>query len=371
MGICNSTSHKSSNKKLKVIAANKNKNSTTTSKASQSTSFTSTKPTYILPYNLCKHSDIQDEYIILSELGSGVSGTVCEAESISTKAKFAIKRINKSTIKFKDNIIKEAELNRQLNHPNIIKCYDIYEDESTISFVLELGEGGDLFDFIINSPNKSIPLDLAIDLIEQMLETISFLHNNKRIVHRDLKPENFMISINANNTPFIKLIDFGFATNIPEGKNNLLSDWVGTPAYAAPELILHDDYDEKVDMWAIGVIMFNMLTGLEPFQGKTKSDLYEEIRFKKIKFDVIKDEQMRSFISRFLDRNAKTRINAKDALRMIKQIKKEKDNLLTIDYDINNNNNNLSKINKKEFNLLIGNIVESQQVSGINMINVS
>ena len=369
MGICNSTSHKSSNKKLKVIAANKNKNSTTTSKASQSTSFTSTKPTYILPYNLCKHSDIQDEYIILSELGSGVSGTVCEAESISTKAKFAIKRINKSTIKFKDNIVKEAELNRQLNHPNIIKCYDIYEDESTISFVLELGEGGDLFDFIINSPNKSIPLDLAIDLIEQMLETISFLHNNKRIVHRDLKPENFMININTNNTPFIKLIDFGFATNIPEGKDNLLSDWVGTPAYAAPELIVHDDYDEKVDMWAIGVIMFNMLTGLEPFQGKTKSDLYEEIRFKKIKFDVIKDEQMRRFISRFLDRNAKTRINAEDALRMIKQIKKEKDNLLTKDYDINNNNN-LSKINKKEFNLLVGNIVESQQVAGINMINV-
>ena len=370
MGICNSTSHSSAKKKLKVITAAKNKNSNTTSKASQSTSFASIKPTYILPYNLCKHSDIHEEYTILSELGSGISGTVCEAESISTKAKFAIKRINKLTIKYKDNIIKEAELNKQLNHPNIIKCYDIYEDESTISFVLELGEGGDLFDFIVNSPNKHIPLDLAIDLTEQILETVSFLHNTKRIVHRDLKPENFMISINAGNTPFIKLIDFGFATYIPQGKDNLLSDWVGTPAYAAPELIVHDDYDEKVDIWAIGVIMFNMLTGTEPFQGKTKSDLYEEIKFKKIKFDAIKDEQMREFISKFFDRNAKTRITAEDALSIIKEIKKEKDNILA-NHDINNSNNNsLSDVNNKEFNSLFANIVERQQVVGINMINV-
>ena len=179
-----------------------------------------------------------------------------------------------------------------------------------------------------------------------------------------------MISINAGNTPFIKLIDFGFATYIPQGKDNLLSDWVGTPAYAAPELIVHDDYDEKVDIWAIGVIMFNMLTGTEPFQGKTKSDLYEEIKFKKIKFDAIKDEQMREFISKFFDRNAKTRITAEDALSIIKEIKKEKDNILA-NHDINNSNNNsLSDVNNKEFNSLFANIVERQQVVGINMINV-
>ena len=339
MGTCNSTQTNSSSKRAnasKHLPKQNQTNSITTDKHSSSTTCTSIPTNYILPPSLCKYSDITKDYKILSELGSGISGTVCEAESMSNE-KVAIKRINKSNIKFKDCVIKEAELNKLLSHPNIIKCYDIYED--TISFVLELGEGGDLFDFIVNSPNGCVPLDLSIDLIEQILETITYLHVTKGIVHRDLKPENFMISIDKNNKPLVKLIDFGFATYIPKDKNSLLTECVGTPAYSASEIAVHDDYDEKVDIWAIGVIMFNMLTGLEPFQGNSHSNLNYEIKYKKIRYDAITDEKMRNFVSRFLDRNAKTRISAKDALKVIKQIKQDNNDLLNGKQLINENNN--------------------------------
>ena len=307
-----------------------------------STKSSSIKDDYLLPETYAKHDDITKYYKISPFfLGKGSSGVVCEAES-STCEKFAIKRINKSSLKPSHNIHKEAEFNLSINHPNIIKCYDIYEDIKTISFVMELGEGGDLFDFIVNTPTGQVPLDASIDIAEQILSTVTYLHTEKGIVHRDLKPENFMVTINEQNRPLVKLIDFGLATYIPKDKNSPLTEYVGTPQYAAPEVVNHDCYDEKVDIWSTGVILFNMLTGNEPFRGESRSELNDQIKYKRVNFSLLENDSMRELVKKMLERDVKMRVSANEALEIIRKIKKERDEMIMIEKkkdDIKENKN--------------------------------
>lgn len=330
MGICfseNSEHHKKKN--LNNNQTQKHKSSFQT-KQNQNNFSDSTKASnagkkeeYILPSSLANHDNINNYYSISSEvLGKGASGEVCEAEDSSGK-KYAIKRINKSSIKSKQAIIKEAEYNKKIQHEHIIQCHNIFEDKDTISFVLDLAEGGDLFDLIVNSPKQHLPLYIAIILLEQILETVSYLHNIVGVVHRDIKPENLMVVIHKDNMPEIKVIDFGLSADIPKKDvpSTYLKDFVGTPSYAAPEIINRSPYDEKVDIWSLGVLMYNMLTGLEPFAAKYTSQLHEQIILKRITFEKINDEVMREFCKKFLERNPDKRIDAQTALEEIRQIK--------------------------------------------------
>ena len=211
---------------------------------------------------------------------------------------------------------------------------------------MELGEGGDLFDFIVNSPIGHLPLDITIELTEQILSILVYLHYEIKIIHRDLKPENFLITIDDNNNIQIKLIDFGMSTFYVKGKK--LYEYLGTPNYAAPEIVLEDGYNEKVDIWAMGVILFNMLTGFEPFKGRNEAELENEIKCKEIDFEIIENEDMRNLCKKMLNRIEYERINAKDAYDEIIKIKKERERvyneeLKKMEGDINDN-----KIYKKE-----------------------
>lgn len=188
--------------------------------------------------------------------------------------------IKKEKIKIKSytRFILEAEISLKLNHENIIKYYEIFEDDEYITYVMELAEGGDLFDFIIGCPLGHLPADIVIALSIQIFSVVNYLHLEKGIMHRDLKPENFLIKIDADNKPLIKLIDFGFATYIPKNGEKI-AEFLGTREYAAPEIMQAKGYQEKVDEWALGVIMYNMLTGFEPFRGNTPSELRDSVLF--------------------------------------------------------------------------------------------
>jgi len=280
------------------------------------------KSDYILSLKDSKREDITKYYKLSSEIiGEGTGGTVCTGEnSLGT---FAIKRINKDKLLDIESLMQEVKYSK-LNHPNIIKYYDIFEDLKTISFVMELGDGGDLFDFILNSPLGKLTVDLTLDLLIQILDVLKFLHNEVKIIHRDLKPENFMILIGENDRPIIKLIDFGYAIDIPEN-NKLLFEVVGTLSYSSPELLNKFGYNEKIDIWSLGIIIFNMLTGLEPFNNDTDSQLESQIKFKKIQFDFIDNEQMRDLVRKMLERNPHKRISANEAFDIVSEIKKERD----------------------------------------------
>jgi len=279
---------------------------------------------YILPENLAKRDDINKYYKISEKiLGEGASGIVCigEKDGIS----YAIKKIRKNKIHKKAPFISEAEISLQLRHKNIITYYEIYEDLNYISYVMDLGEGGDLFDFIVGCPLGRLPADIVMNLLIQIFGVVDYLHTEKGIVHRDLKPENFMIKIDESNEPQIKLIDFGFATYIPKDGTKI-KDYLGTREYAAPEILEGTGYMEKVDEWAIGVIMYNMLTGYEPFKGSTPSQIKDNVLFATIKFDKIEDNDLRELNEKLLNRFVSKRITCKEALREVKRIKVERDN---------------------------------------------
>ena len=282
------------------------------------------KDGFILPKTISKRDNINKYYKITENLlGEGSSGIVCIGEKNGKK--YAIKKIYKDKIKLVKPFILEAEISLKLNHENIITYYEIYEDSKYISYVMDLGEGGDLFDFILGCPLGHLPADIVMELLIQIFDVVDYLHTKKGIVHRDLKPENFMIKINKYNKPQIKLIDFGFATYIPE-EGEKLTEVLGTRKYAAPEILDKSGYREKVDEWAIGVIMFNMLTGYEPFKGKTPSKIKDSVLYDKIKFEKIEDNDLRELNEKLLNRYISKRISCKEALIEIKKIKVEREN---------------------------------------------
>ena len=286
--------------------------------------FSKQKDGYILPKNLAKRDNINKYYKISKDvLGRGASGFVCIGEKNGKQ--YAIKKILKEKIKVLKPFILEAEISLQIKHKNIIEYYEIFEDSEYISYVMDIGEGGDLFDFITQCPLGYLPADIVMDLLIQIFEVVDYLHTQKRIVHRDLKPENFMIKINEFNKPQIKLIDFGFATYIPENGEKL-TDILGTREYAAPEILQKSGYREKVDEWSIGVIMFNMLTGYEPFKGETPSEIADSVIFSTIKFEKIEDNDLREINEKLLNRFVAKRITCKEALIEVKRIKIEREN---------------------------------------------
>ena len=328
MGVCDSTTENSKNSKdndsLSSLDNYSTGDFTKGNSKKKSNSNYKTKDGFILPENLSKRTNINKYYNITQKvLGEGASGVVCIGEKDGKQ--YAIKKIRKDKIKALKPFILEAEISLQLKHENIITYYEIYEDSEYISYVMDLGEGGDLFDFIVGCPLGHLPADIVIDLLIQIFGVVDYLHSVKGIVHRDLKPENFMIKIDTYNKPQVKLIDFGFATYIPKNEEKI-REYLGTREYAAPEILQEDGYREKVDEWAIGVIMYNMLTGFEPFKGNTPSEIKDSVLFATIKFDKIEDNDLRELNEKLLNRFVAKRITCKEALLEIKRIKVERDN---------------------------------------------
>ena len=279
---------------------------------------------YLLPTVLAKRDDINKYYNIQGKiLGEGAYGQVRIGEKNGKI--YAIKKIKKDKIKEFKPLLLEADISLQMKHENIITYYEIFEDLEYISYVMDIGEGGDLFDFIVGCPLGHLPADIVIELLIQIFGVVDYLHSFKGIIHRDLKPENFMIKINIFNKPQIKLIDFGLATYFPKNGQKL-KELLGTREYAAPEILDGSGYLEKVDEWAIGVIMYNMLTGFEPFKGQSPTEIKDSILFSKVKFNIIEDVELRELNEKLLNRYVARRITSKEALLELKKIKVERDN---------------------------------------------
>ena len=140
---------------------------------------------------------------------------------------------------------------------------------------MELIDGGDLYDFIMNLKDHKVKEETCAELFIQMLSAIQYLHDVKNIVHRDIKHENFLMK-QENTTLKVILIDFGFASVCHE--REYLTDEVGSLQYMAPELLIdHGEHNQSVDLWALGVVLFNMLTGKQPFSRKKGAGGDEEL----------------------------------------------------------------------------------------------
>jgi serine/threonine protein kinase len=254
------------------------------------------------------------------KIGRGSSGQVLLGSDKEGRA-YAIKVIRKKLILNGQLLANEVRIGTKLNHPNILGIKEVYEDMKTISIVMEYCESGDLFDFIMNSPQKRLDDFNTIDLLIQILSSLDYLHNVLKICHRDLKPENFLISINQQNRPILKLIDFGLATYIYRGEK--MKGKIGTTMYMAPEILKNEPFNEKIDVWSAGIILFNMMTGCEPFaSGNEKFKQYQIIN-KPINFDVIKNDYLRELCQEMLEKDPEKRLDAATSLEKAIIIKRK------------------------------------------------
>ena len=173
----------------------------------------------------------------------------------------------------------QSEINilRSLDHPNIVKIFEYFEDEKRYYIVQEHIQGGELFDEII-AKGKFNEKDAAV-LMKQLLSCISYCHSHN-IVHRDLKPENVLLEA-SKEFDQIKVIDFGTAQVFRKGEH--LKETIGTPYYIAPEVLNHN-YGKECDIWSLGVMAYIILSGLPPFNGGTDAEIMSSIKTGKFSF---------------------------------------------------------------------------------------
>ncbi|CEL97997.1 unnamed protein product [Vitrella brassicaformis CCMP3155] len=210
-------------------------------------------------------------------IGQGTYGSVCKAVNKSTGAVRAIKTISKSQVKNIERFRTEIAIMKQLDHPNIVKLYETFEDAKNIYLVLELCTGGELFDRIIEA--GFFTEKQASTIMRQILAALFYLHSQK-IMHRDLKPENFLFLNKAADSP-LKIIDFGLAARICSDK--VATTKAGTPYYVAPQ-VLQGKYDQACDLWSAGVIMYIFLCGYPPFHGDTDAEILQKVKSGKFQF---------------------------------------------------------------------------------------
>ena len=209
-------------------------------------------------------------------LGSGISGVVRLVTHKATGVKYAVKCLDLGLVDTEAGLMQLREeifIMCQLDHPNIVRLEEVYESHSEIYLVQELCLGGELFDRLDEQPDYHYTEAECARLIKQMLCAVRYLHS-KGIIHRDLKLENFLFSSSAQDSE-LKMIDFGLSKHFRYGE--IHQEAVGTPYTVAPEVI-RGRYDERCDIWAIGVIAFLLLSGDPPFGGCGGSESLMTVR---------------------------------------------------------------------------------------------
>lgn len=276
---------------------------------------------YLLPDNIASKTPISEKYQLLKIIGKGTTGIVSLGKDNTGKL-YAIKSIRKKDILKSRLVIEEAQIGLQLNHPNLVKMKEVFEDSKKIYFVTELVNGIDLFDFIQNSPGKKLNDSTATEIIIQILDCLDYLHNKRHIAHRDIKPENFLVTVDINNNkPIVKLADFGFAKQFFKGEKFV--ETLGTLSYCAPEIISKIPYDQKVDLWSTGVVLYNMLTGYSPFTGNDDGNTKQNILSRNVNFDIIQNKNLKILCMGLLERNSENRLDVTKALYLAKCSKRK------------------------------------------------
>ena len=224
---------------------------------------------------------LEDKYEIIKEIGSGGFSRCLEVKNKTTGLLFACKELPKKKLSDYEGLMREVNLMIKLDHPNIIKLYEVYENEKYIYLIMELCTGGELFDRITENTENGIQFTEkeAADLFKRMMSAINYCHKNG-IVHRDLKPENLLYLNKDKNSP-IKVIDFGMSKRFDS--KHFMSEKVGTAYYISPE-VLQGKYDEKCDIWSAGVILYIIICGYPCFNGEDDDEIFEAIQKGKIAF---------------------------------------------------------------------------------------
>ena len=252
------------------------------------------------------------DFTLIKELGVGSFGRVLLVQHNLTQAQYAIKAIdkrNKANIQEKPYFRREIEIMYRIHHPNVVKLFGHFEDNTYCYFIMEYIPGGNIYSYVPKNGIRTINTQQVASIIKDVISATYFLHHmNPPIVHRDIKPENVLLAENMR----AKLTDFGWS-NYMQGDIKRTTV-CGTPIYLAPEMINNTGHDEKVDIWCIGVLLFELMTGQQPWQGSDVQTVKYNISRLKINWPKQMDMTAADLISKILRYNPEERISLRNML---------------------------------------------------------
>ena len=252
------------------------------------------------------------DFKIIKQLGIGSFGRVLLVQHNKTKVQYALKVLDKGkqmNEQDKENFLREVEIMYKIHHPNIVKLFGHFEDNENCYLLMEYVDKGELFSYIPENGKSKITTREVASIIRDVISAVYYIHHmNPPIMHRDIKPENILITSNMK----AKLSDFGYSAYINPG--DIRNSICGTPVYLAPEMIKMTGHDEKVDIWSIGVLLFELLTGDQAWAGEN----VETVKYNICNLRISWPEDMNAFaadlISKILKTNPEERISLRDML---------------------------------------------------------
>ncbi|XP_049276423.1 MAP/microtubule affinity-regulating kinase 3 isoform X14 [Rhipicephalus sanguineus] len=233
-------------------------------------------------------------YRLLKTIGKGNFAKVKLAKHVPTGKEVAIKIIDKTQLNPSSlqKLFREVRIMKMLDHPNIVKLYQVIETEKTLYLVMEYASGGEVFDYLV--AHGRMKEKEARAKFRQIVSAVQYCHQ-KRIIHRDLKAENLLLDGEMN----IKIADFGFSNEFVPGMK--LDTFCGSPPYAAPELFQGKKYDgPEVDVWSLGVILYTLVSGSLPFDGANLKELRERVLRGKYRIPFYMSTDCENLLKKFL-----------------------------------------------------------------------
>ena len=252
------------------------------------------------------------DFTLIKELGVGSFGRVILVQHNKTQAQYAIKAIDKrntTNIQEKPYFRREIEIMYRIHHPNVVKLFGHFEDNTYCYFIMEYIQGGNIYSYVPKNGIRKISTQQVASIIKDVISATYFLYNMiPQIIHRDIKPENVLLGSGMQ----AKLTDFGWS-NYMQGEYKRTTV-CGTPIYLAPEMISNSGHDEKVDIWCIGVLLFELMTGVQPWKGTDVNTVKMNISRLNINWPKNMDKKARDLISKILKYYPYERISLENML---------------------------------------------------------
>ncbi|GMM35749.1 hypothetical protein DASC09_030740 [Saccharomycopsis crataegensis] len=251
------------------------------------------------------------DFDLLKVIGKGSFGKVMQVRKKDTKRVYALKSIRKAPIVAKFEVghtLAERNVLAEVNNPFIVSLKFAFQSPDKLYFVLPYISGGELFHHLQKEGRFSLGRSRLY--VCELLSAIEHLHNFD-VIYRDLKPENILIDYQGH----IALCDFGLC-KMDMGKDDRTDTFCGTPEYLAPELLLGQGYTRSVDWWTLGILLYEMLTGLPPFYDEDVSTMYKKILGSPLKFPEIFDSHAKDFLERILNRDPGKRLGTNGSIEL-------------------------------------------------------
>lgn len=244
------------------------------------------------------------ESLANSNIGVGGFGKVYKVRHKVSQNIYAIKVISKAKIVEHDlveQIKLEVQIMYKLNHPYVVKLYNHYEDDDSFYLILEYAPKGQIYTLLKKEGKFSERV--CAQYLREVISACQYLHSlDPPIIHRDIKPENILL----DEQGAVKLADFGWSNFFSEEERR--QTYCGTPEYLAPEMIKQSGHDKSLDIWNLGVLLFELLTGSPPFEGANQSILFENILNHKVKWPTRFNSIAKDLIQKLLKTDPSQRI---------------------------------------------------------------